>query len=183
MKSLRHLDAHFNELRGLPDAIGLLTNLEILNLSSNFSDFRELPVTFGELINLKEVDISDNQISALPDTFGRLDSLTKLNLDQNPLFIPPAEIVKQGVEAVKEFMAKRWVDILLEEERKSMEAHTQAQKGWLTRSTSWLTGYLAGGEKSPKAQVQVHYLDQDLYFFDRPLDYSKCIYACTANDK
>ncbi|KAI3970193.1 hypothetical protein MKW92_015313 [Papaver armeniacum] len=160
MKSLRHLDAHFNELRGLPDTIGLLTNLEILNVSSNFSDFTELPVTFGELINLKEVDISNNQISALPDTFGRLDSLTKLNLDQNPLFVPPTEIVKQGVEAVKEFMSKRWVDILLEEERKIMVAHTEAQKGWLTRSTSWLTGYLAGGEKSPKAQV--HYLDQDL---------------------
>ncbi|XP_026414275.1 plant intracellular Ras-group-related LRR protein 9-like [Papaver somniferum] len=160
MKSLRHLDAHFNELHGLPHTIGFLTSLEILNVSSNFSDFRELPVTFGELMNLKEVDISNNQISALPDTFGRLDSLTKLNLDQNPLFIPPAEIVKQGVDAVKEFMAKRWVDILLEEERKSMEAHTQAQKGWLTRSTSWLTGYLVGGEKSPKAQV--HYLDQDL---------------------
>ncbi|KAI3880610.1 hypothetical protein MKX03_037482 [Papaver bracteatum] len=160
MKSLRHLDAHFNELHGLPHTIGFLTNLEILNVSSNFSDFTELPVTFGELLNLKEVDISNNQISALPDTFGRLDSLTKLNLDQNPLFIPPTDTVKQGVEAVKEFMAKRWVDILLEEERKVMVAHTEAQKGWLTRSTSWLTGYLAGGEKSPKAQV--HYLDQDL---------------------
>ncbi|KAI3837306.1 hypothetical protein MKX03_000706 [Papaver bracteatum] len=160
MKSLRHLDAHFNELRGLPHAIGLLTNLEILNVSSNFSDFTELPLTFGELINLKEIDISNNQISALPDTFGRLDSLTKLNLDQNPLFIPPMEIVEQGVEVVKEFMAKRWVDILLEEERKSIEANTEAQKGWLTRSTSWLAGYLAGGEKSPKAQV--HYLDQQL---------------------
>ncbi|KAI3845266.1 hypothetical protein MKW98_009332 [Papaver atlanticum] len=160
MKSLRHLDAHFNELRGLPHAIGLLTNLEILNVSSNFSDFTELPLTFGELINLKEIDVSNNQISALPDTFGRLDGLTKLDLDQNPLFMPPMEIVEQGVEAVKEFMAKRWVDILLEEEHKIMEANTEAQKGWLTRSTSWLTEYLAGGEKSPKAQV--HYLDQQL---------------------
>ncbi|KAI3994807.1 hypothetical protein MKX01_037358 [Papaver californicum] len=157
MKSLRRLDAHFNEVRGLPHAVGLLTNLKILNVSSNFSDFTEFPVTFGELINLKEIDISNNQISALPDTFGCLDSLTKLNLDQNPLFILPTEIVEQRVESTKEFMAKRWVHILLKEERKSMEAHTKAQKGWLTRNTSWLTGYLAGGEKSLKAQV--HYLD------------------------
>ncbi|KAI3995277.1 hypothetical protein MKX01_032079, partial [Papaver californicum] len=73
MKSLRHLDAHFNEIRGLAHAVGLLTNLEILNVSSNFSDFTELPVTFGELINLKEIDISNNQIYDLPDTFVCLD--------------------------------------------------------------------------------------------------------------
>ncbi|KAI3992204.1 hypothetical protein MKX01_021612 [Papaver californicum] len=128
--SLHHLDAHFNEVRSLPHVVGLLTNLEILN------------------------------ISALPDTFGCLDSLTKLNLDQNPVFILPNEIVEQGVESIKESMAKRWVHILLGEERKSMEVHTEAQKGWLTRITSWLTGYLAGGEKFLKAQV--HYLDQQL---------------------
>uniref|UniRef100_A0A6N2LGA8 Uncharacterized protein n=1 Tax=Salix viminalis TaxID=40686 RepID=A0A6N2LGA8_SALVM len=43
MKSLRFLDVHFNELRGLPQAIGRLTNIEVLNLSSNFSDLEELP--------------------------------------------------------------------------------------------------------------------------------------------
>ncbi|EOY20885.1 Plant intracellular Ras-group-related LRR protein 9 [Theobroma cacao] len=142
MRSLRFLDAHFNELCGLPDEIGRLTNLEILNLSSNFTDLRELPDTIGELTNLKELDLSNNQIQALPDTFGRLDKLTKLNLEQNPIVIPPLEIVNQGVEAVKTFMAKRWLDILVEEERKCMqEVNEQAQTGWLTRSTSWLKNY------------------------------------------
>ncbi|XP_064948244.1 plant intracellular Ras-group-related LRR protein 3-like [Musa acuminata AAA Group] len=145
MRSLRLLDAHFNELRGLPYAIGKLTNLEILNLSSNFSDLQELPATFGDLISLRELDLSNNQIHALPDTFGRLDKLTKLNLDQNPLVIPPSEVVTQGVEAVKDYMAKRWLDILLEEERKSMAEETSpAQVGWLTRSTSWLTNWISG---------------------------------------
>ncbi|URD75459.1 hypothetical protein MUK42_20052 [Musa troglodytarum] len=170
MRSLRFLDAHFNELRGLPYAIGKLTNLEILNLSSNFSDLQELPATFGDLINLRELDLSNNQIHALPDTFGRLDKLTKLNLDQNPLVIPPSEVVTQGVEAVKDYMAKRWLDILLEEERKSMAEETSpAQVGWLTRSTSWLTnwvsgvsggvaGYLGAGPKPSRDP----YLDQQL---------------------
>jgi len=168
MRFLCHLDAHFNELRGLPLAIGKLANLEILNLSSNFSDLKELPETFGDLMNLKELDLSNNQISALPDTFGRLDNLTKLNLDQNPLVIPPAEVVKEGVEAVKTFMAKRWLDILVEEERKSMlEVQEQAQTGWLTRSTSWLKTYASGvsetvsGILSPRGPRDP-YLDQQL---------------------
>ncbi|KAF6154823.1 hypothetical protein GIB67_004411 [Kingdonia uniflora] len=164
MSSLIHLDAHFNELHGLPHAIGKLTNLEILNLSSNFSDMIELPETFGDLTNLRELDLGNNQIHALPNTFGRLDNLKKLNLDQNPLVIPPMEVVNSGVEAVKEFMANRWLEILLEEEQRStIEATNQAQPGWLTRSTSWLnhftSGYLgAGAVKSPRDA----YLDQQL---------------------
>ncbi|XP_058073395.1 plant intracellular Ras-group-related LRR protein 9-like [Magnolia sinica] len=170
MKSLLHLDAHFNELRGLPHAIGRLTNLEILNLSSNFSDLRELPDTIGDLINLRELDLSNNQIHALPDTFGRLDKLAKLNLDQNPWVIPPVEIINKGVEAVKEYMAKRWVDILMEEEHKSMlEENNQAETGWLNRSTSWLNGWVAGVSESVSGFLGTKghsqgdpYLDQQL---------------------
>lgn len=160
MSSLSHLDIHFNELRGLPVAVGRLTNLEILNLSSNFSDLTELPDTIGDLTNLRELDLSNNQIHALPDTFGRLDNLTKLNLDQNPIVIPPLEVVNEGVEAVKVFMAKRWLDILVEEERKSMlEMKEQTQAGWLTRSTSWLSNVVTGvsdnvsGYLSPRAPI------------------------------
>lgn len=169
MYSLRHLDAHFNELRGLPAAIGKLTNLEFLNLSSNFSDLTELPDTFGDLTNLKELDLSNNQIHALPDTFGRLDNLAKLNLDENPLVIPPAEIVKEGVEAVKVFMAKRWLDILVEEEKRSMlEVKEPEQTGWLTRSTSWLNNFVSGVSGSVSGYVgsprtpRDPYLDQQL---------------------
>ncbi|KAK2989752.1 hypothetical protein RJ640_030245 [Escallonia rubra] len=160
MLSLRILDVHFNELRGLPLTIGRLANLEILNLSSNFSDLTELPDTIGDLTSLKELDLSNNQIHALPDTFGRLDNLTKLNLEENPIVIPPKEVVNEGVEAVKYYMSKRWLDILVEEEQKSMlEVKEQTQTGWLTRSTSWLSntvsgvsgslsGYLGAREKS-----------------------------------
>lgn len=145
MRSLHTLDVHFNELRGLPLAIGRLTNLEILNLSSNFSDLTELPDTIGDLTNLKELDVSNNQIHALPDTFGRLENLTKLNLEGNPLVIPPKEVVSEGVEAVKVFMAKRWLDILVEEERKSMlEMQEETHIGLLTRSTSWLKNVVSG---------------------------------------
>lgn len=171
MRSLRHLDAHFNELRGLPYAFGKLINLETLNLSSNFSDLQELPTTFGDLISLRELDLSNNQIHALPDTFGLLEKLEKLNLDQNPLAIPPMDVVNNGLGAVMEYMKRRWAEILLENEQRSMaEENAQSPAGWLTRSTSWLnnfvtdvsgslSGYLgAGGEKPPKDP----YLDQQL---------------------
>ncbi|KAE8693161.1 Plant intracellular Ras-group-related LRR protein 9 [Hibiscus syriacus] len=142
MRSLHFLDAHFNELRGLPDEIGRLTNLEVLNVRCNFSDLTELPESLGELTNLKELDISNNQINALPDSFGRLDKLTKLNVDQNPLVVPPKEIVDQGVDAIKMFMAERWVDKLAEEERESMmEVNEVEETGWLTRSASMLKSY------------------------------------------
>lgn len=130
---------HFNELQGLPRSIGNLTNLEYLNLSSNFSDLTELPDTFGDLNSLQELDLSNNQIRELPLTFRHLKNLHKLNLEENPIVIPPKETVKAGAEAVKAFMAQRWHDLLVEEEeRKKLEAQNETQKGWFTRSTSWL---------------------------------------------
>ncbi|KAK9073548.1 hypothetical protein SSX86_007872 [Deinandra increscens subsp. villosa] len=167
MSSLQFLDAHFNELRGLPPSIGRLSNLEILDLSRNFSDLTSLPLTIGDLTNLKELDISNNQIHELPATFGRLENLEKLNLEENPLVVPPKEVVNEGVKAVKEFMARWWLDLLLEEEEKSKVVENEPpQGGWLTRSTSWLTGvagsvggYLGGAGNATPTDP---YLNQQL---------------------
>ncbi|CAH9108046.1 unnamed protein product [Cuscuta europaea] len=171
MRSLHVLDVHFNELRGLPHSIGNLVGLEILNLSSNFSDLTVLPDSLGDLTNLKELDLSNNQISELPHSFARLDNLTKLNLDQNPLTIPPKEVVDEGVQAIKDYMVKRRLDILMAEEQQSMQEELdQAPTDILTRSTSWLsrvvsnvsesvTGYLSGASGKSDAD---HYLNQQL---------------------
>lgn len=108
------------------------------------------------LISLQELDLSNNQIHALPDTFGTLDSLTKLNVDQNPLVVPPEEVVKEGVEAVKTYMGQRRISMLEEEEKKKMEEEMeQANAGWLTRTTSKLKTYVADvseylGSNSPR---------------------------------
>ncbi|XP_038879710.1 plant intracellular Ras-group-related LRR protein 9-like [Benincasa hispida] len=169
MSSLRYLDAHFNELHGLPQAIGKLTQLEYLNLGSNFTDLTELPHTFGDLSSLRELDLSNNQIHALPDTFGHLENLKKLNLEQNPLTIPPVEVVNKGPDAVRTFMSKRWLEILEEEDRKrNLEMDEQTQTGWLTRSTSWLKTYVSGVSETVSGIVgsprspRDSYLDQQL---------------------
>lgn len=168
MISLRFLDAHINELCGLPDSIGGLISLEVLNLSSNFNDLIELPDTIGELINLKELDLSNNQIHALPDTFGRLDNLVKLNLEENPLVVPPKEVVDRGVQAVKTYMAKRWLDILLEEEKKSRleEENEHAETPWLSRSTSWLKNNSAKFVRTLSGRMVVRDGASDLYLQD-----------------
>lgn len=149
MKSLRYLDVHFNELHGLPQSIGKLTNLEYLNISSNFNDMTQLPETVGGLVNLKELDLSNNQIRALPYAFCRLEKLTKLNLDQNPIIVPPLEVLNQGVEAMKEFMATRWLEHIDEEQQKNMAEtqNQQAQTGWLAWGASLLSN-VAGVSES-----------------------------------
>ncbi|KAJ9169473.1 hypothetical protein P3X46_017665 [Hevea brasiliensis] len=170
MKSLRYLDVHFNELRGLPLAIGRLTNLEVLNLSSNFSDLTELPETIGDLTNLTELNLSNNQIRALPHTFGRLENLNKLNLDENPLIIPPKEIVHKGVQAIREFMQKGWLNMLAEEQQRTMQESNQqqAQTGWLAWGTSMLNNFVSGVSESVSGYIggtkapRDPYLDQQL---------------------
>ncbi|KAD3336257.1 hypothetical protein E3N88_31776 [Mikania micrantha] len=159
LENLEEFNVSSNILGSLPDSIGCLLKLKILNVSSNkldslpdtiaqcsnFSDLRELPDTIGDLTNLRELDVSNNQIQQLPLTFGRLDKLTKLNIDQNPLVIPPKEVVEQGSVAVKVYMAQRWFDMLVEEEEKSRRKHDAlAHASWLSRSTTWLAGAVVG---------------------------------------
>lgn len=148
MRSLRYLDAHMNEIHGLPIAIGRLTSLQVLNLSGNFSDLTELPDTISDLASLKELDVSNNQIRVLPDSFFRSEKLEKLNLDQNPLEFPPQEIVNQGAEAVREFMRKRWEEMIEEEQVRSLiEAEKQqgGVTGWLSWGSSIVSDLLTGG--------------------------------------
>ncbi|CAI8597603.1 unnamed protein product [Vicia faba] len=187
LQNLEELNLSANLLESLPDSIGLLQKLKLLNVSGNkltalpdsicqCRSLVELDASFNNLsylpTNIGELDLSNNQIRALPDTFGYLDNLTKLNLEQNPLEVPPVEIVNQGVEAILTFMTKRWIDILQEEERKSnQEMQEQVEGGWLTRSTSWLknvsgnvAGYIGtavGSPMSPKSPKE-DYLNQQL---------------------
>lgn len=157
MRSLRLLDAHFNQLRGLPAAIGLLSALETLDLSSNFSDMRDLPPSIGDLAGLRELDLSNNQIRALPDCFGRLGRLERLCLDQNPLVVPPAEVVSRGVGAVKEYMAKRWAEAEEEHRRTGVAESPKAStpRQWLTRSVSSLSTWVSDVKEKVVGQDKV----------------------------
>ncbi|CAN8272612.1 unnamed protein product [Cochlearia groenlandica] len=126
MLSLKYLDAHMNEIHSIPNSIGKLSKLEYLNLSSNFNNLITLPESITDLTNLRELDLSNNQIQAIPDSFYMLEKLEKLNLDQNPLVVPDQEVAKKGAKVVREFMRKRWVDIMEEEKHRiGVEAERQ----------------------------------------------------------
>ncbi|CAH8382426.1 unnamed protein product [Eruca vesicaria subsp. sativa] len=151
MRSLKYLDAHMNEIHGLPVAIGRLTSLEVLNVSGNFSDLTELPDTISDLADLKELDVSNNQIRVLPDSFFRLEKLEKVNLDGNPLEFPPQEMINQGAEGVREYMRKRWEDMVEEEQVRSViEAEKQqgGVTGWLSWGSSIVSNLLSGDTQS-----------------------------------
>ena len=147
MKSLKSLDAHFNSLHSLPHAIGKLTELEVLNVSSNFTDLVEVPDSVGDLLNLRELDVSNNQIRVIPDTIYQLEHLTKLNLDQNPLVIPPIDVMNKGLQAIKEYMVQRRLDILEAEKEQSLSAKVEAssEMGWMEWGSSMLQNVYSGG--------------------------------------
>ncbi|KAG7558819.1 Leucine-rich repeat [Arabidopsis thaliana x Arabidopsis arenosa] len=146
MYNLKYLDAHMNEIHGIPNSIGRLTKLEVLNLSSNFNNLMGVPDTITDLTNLRELDLSNNQIQAIPDSFYRLRKLEKLNLDQNPLEIPSQEVASQGAEAVREFMKKRWGELMAEQQQRiGVEAERHGNEtGWVYWGTSMVTNLVSG---------------------------------------
>ncbi len=74
----------------LPPEIGLLTNLQTLNLSSN--KLSELPPDIYRLSNLIELDISGNPFKELPLDICLLSSLQKLDLHDIQLTELPSQI-------------------------------------------------------------------------------------------
>jgi len=71
------------QLGSLPDAIGNLINLEVLNVKENA--LTSLPDAIGNLINLKTSYIGSNALTSLPDAIGNLRRMKNLYLFNNQL--------------------------------------------------------------------------------------------------
>ncbi|CAM8902458.1 unnamed protein product [Rhodiola kirilowii] len=102
---LRELDVSFNELESIPESLCFATSLVKLNFCGNFADLQSLPRSIGNLEMLEELDISNNQIRVLPESFRLLTRLRILRADENPLQVPPRQIVENGAQAVVSYMA------------------------------------------------------------------------------
>ena len=95
-------------LQSLPDSIGNLTKLRILDLSSN--DLRELPDSIGNLKNLEELYLSKNyQFSKLPDSIGNLENLKILELNGTNLSTLPESM--GSLANLKDLSFSRSVDV------------------------------------------------------------------------
>ncbi len=70
----------------IPTHIGLLTNLKILDLSKNSQLNGEIPSEIGNCKNLVNLNLSQGQLrGTIPDTIGDLTLLEQINLSQNTL--------------------------------------------------------------------------------------------------
>jgi len=90
LTALTILDLSVNQLTALPESIGGLTALTNLYLSGN--RLTALPESIGGLNALTRLVLSFNQLTALPESIGGLNALTNLYLDGNRLTALPESI-------------------------------------------------------------------------------------------
>lgn len=82
-----------------------MSNLLILNVATN--KLKCLPDTMGNLKNLNVLDISYNQtIVELPKSLGQAQQLVDINLDGLSITYPPNYIVEGGAIAIVSFLAQ-----------------------------------------------------------------------------
>jgi hypothetical protein len=120
LKGLKELYLHVNQISDI-SCLKELKGLTFLNLYKNqISDISSLK----ELRNLKRLVLTDNKISHLPAEFLDLGMEIKwkwndtdgIFLHGNPLESPPAEIIKKGNDAIRQYFKS-----LLKEEKASLK--------------------------------------------------------------
>ena len=57
----------------------------------------------GNLSQLQTLYLSDNGLSSLPDWLSNLPFLYFIDVTDNPLTSPPPEVVKQGIDGIREY--------------------------------------------------------------------------------
>ncbi len=72
-----------NQISHIPDEIGLLQNLQLLDLSSNLLEV--LPPVIGKMKRLELLDVSKNELESIPEEIGQLQRLHRLDLSSNHL--------------------------------------------------------------------------------------------------
>lgn len=112
-RHVRGLAVPESGLRRLPDNIGLLSKLEVINLKgchlerlpNSIGDLgclrtlglrsnclASLPASLGKLHELRALSVSENQLGSLPDSIGNLVNLRELVLHKNNLTSLPATV-------------------------------------------------------------------------------------------
>ncbi|KDO25226.1 hypothetical protein SPRG_09475 [Saprolegnia parasitica CBS 223.65] len=93
MTELRILNVRSNKLTALPDTISKLARLEILDISGNRLSHLNLP-TLCDLIALHVLYAADNTIELLPQHFGDLPALQVLDIVGNPISRLPSSFAQ-----------------------------------------------------------------------------------------
>lgn len=88
-------DLEHKNLTSLPESIGNLKSLKILNLKGN--KLTSLPEIFSNMPNLKKLNLGCNQLTSLPESMRNLTCLEFLDLSKNQLTLLP-EFIKKLIE-------------------------------------------------------------------------------------
>ncbi|HEY6347301.1 MAG TPA: COR domain-containing protein [Bryobacteraceae bacterium] len=104
LESLESLDLRGWKLAGLPEGIRRLRRLKLLDLS--FCRVGEIPEFVFDLA-LESLTFSGCEIREIPADILRMTSLENLTADENPIESPPPEVVKEGLEAIRNYWRQR----------------------------------------------------------------------------
>ncbi|CAN3375348.1 hypothetical protein DIURU_002452 [Diutina rugosa] len=92
-RSVKYLDLHSNNFRGIPE-LGELSRVEILDLSSNKISFIS-PNWLRNMTHLKVLQLKSNRLRYLPSALGRLTNLNLIEVGDNPLLMPSLDLIRQ----------------------------------------------------------------------------------------
>jgi Leucine-rich repeat (LRR) protein len=81
MIQLERINASVNKLSYLPEQIGNLKKLQVLDL--NYNQISELPDSVGYLLDLRFILLASNRLNSLPHLLHNLTSLIYLNISFN----------------------------------------------------------------------------------------------------
>jgi Leucine-rich repeat (LRR) protein len=89
---IKKLNLSFNNLRRLPDNIGVMECLEECNLSNNY--LSTLPKSFTSLKSLLKLNLANNNFAKMFEEMNYLNCLTELNLSNNLFMNFPYSVTK-----------------------------------------------------------------------------------------
>jgi len=94
LKMVTNLNCACNVLESIPPAIGRLRRLKILRLNGNM--LKSLPDDIGSCHGLTTIYLNENRVDELPASVGQCISLKELHLDNNMLTSLPLDLAKVG---------------------------------------------------------------------------------------
>jgi GTPase SAR1 family protein len=112
LRELADLFLGMNELETLPDSLASLSSLRGVGL--HYNRFTEIPEVLFRVRSLADLHLScdkqlgyEGRIKQIPPTILQLENLRTLDIGGQPIETPPPEVVKEGVEAIKNYWRQR----------------------------------------------------------------------------
>ena len=90
--AIKQLDLSKNRISYLPDQLGDLLNLKVLNLSRNQLDEKSFPQSMQRLQMLEEVNLSSNNLTEIPSFILDLPRIKVLHIAENRITSLPEKI-------------------------------------------------------------------------------------------